>query len=276
MSDFSGWMIVIYIAFLGACLGSFANVVIFRLPAGLSVVRPGSYCWSCKAPIKFRYNIPILGWFILGGKCSNCKTPYSFRYPAVEMLMSALFIAAFLRFGWSWTLLEALIFIFGLVTVSFIDLDHMILPDKFTLSGILLGLSGAALSPERSFWPALYGVLLGGGFLWAVAYLYAIVRQREGMGGGDIKLLAWIGAVLGWPSVPFVILVASLFGSAVGIIAMFRSKQGHSHQSEGDSQLKGVGSFAIPFGPFLAGAALLYLLLDGERLIDWYLGLIQV
>lgn len=276
MSDFSEWIIWIYIAFLGACLGSFANVVIFRLPAGLSVVRPGSYCWSCKTPIKFRHNIPILGWFILGGKCANCKTPYSFRYPAVEMLMSALFVAAFLRYGWSWTLLEALIFIFGLVTVSFIDLDHMILPDKFTLSGILIGLSGAALNPERSFWPALYGVLLGGGFLWAIAYLYAVVRKREGMGGGDIKLLAWIGAVLGWPSIPFVILVASLFGSVVGIAAMFWSKQGLSPQSESESETEGVGSFAIPFGPFLAGAAMLYLLIDGEKLIDWYLGLLQV
>ncbi len=278
------WVLWVYVVVLGACLGSFANVVIFRLPAGLSVVRPGSFCWSCKTPIKFRHNFPILGWFWLGGKCANCKTPYSFRYPAVEILMSALFAAALYRFGWSWTLLEALIFIFGLVTVSFIDLDHMILPDKFTLPGIVIGLLGAVLNPERQFLPALYGVLLGGGFLWAIAYLYAVIRKREGMGGGDIKLLAWIGAVLGWQSVPFVILVASLFGSVVGVATMLWASRrkpslatdtGAESPASADAE-EGVGTFAIPFGPFLAGAALVYLLADGQRLIEWYLELHQL
>lgn len=191
--------------------------------------------------------------------------------------MSALFAAAFYRFGWSWTLLEALIFIFGLVTVSFIDLDHMILPDKFTLPGIVIGLLGAALNPEREFLPAFYGVLLGGGFLWAIAYLYAVIRNREGMGGGDIKLLAWIGAVLGWQSVPFVILVASLFGSVIGVASMLWSVRKKSAQpSESSGEEDSVGTFAIPFGPFLAGAALLYLLVDGQRIIDWYLDLHQL
>lgn len=282
MFESADWILTLYIAVLGACLGSFANVVIFRLPAGLSVVRPGSFCWSCKTPIKFRHNIPILGWFLLGGKCANCKTPYSFRYPAVEILMSVLFVAALYRFGWSWTLLEALIFVFGLVTVSFIDLDHMILPDKFTLPGIVIGLIGAGLNPEREFLPAMYGVLLGGGFLWAIAYLYALIRKREGMGGGDIKLLAWIGAVLGWQSIPFVILVASLFGSVVGVGTMLWTSRRKpamaldgpvSSESEPD---EGVGTFAIPFGPFLAGAALIYLLVDGQRIIDWYLDLHQL
>lgn len=267
------WMLFTYVVVMGACFGSFANVVIYRLPAGMSVVRPGSYCWSCNTPIKLRHNLPILGWFLLRGRCANCKTKYSFRYPAVEILMATLFGLAFYKIGWNWFLLEALIFIFGLVTVSFIDLDHMILPDKFTLPGIVIGLLGGLLNPERTFMAALYGVLLGGGFLWAIAYLYALARKREGMGGGDIKLLAWIGAVLGWTSIPFVILVASIVGSVVGVGAMLFSKKTNADADSSDNQTNEVASFAIPFGPFLASAALIYLLCDGEKVIAWYLEL---
>ncbi|MDZ4081515.1 MAG: A24 family peptidase [Bdellovibrionales bacterium] len=266
----SDWLLFAYVVVMGACFGSFANVVIYRLPAGLSVVRPGSYCWSCNTPIKLRHNLPILGWFLLRGRCANCKTKYSFRYPAVEILMATLFGFAYYQIGWNWFLLEALIFIFGLVTVSFIDLDHMILPDKFTLPGIVIGLVGALLNPEREFLSSLYGVLLGGGFLWAIAYLYALLRKREGMGGGDIKLLAWIGAVLGWKSVPFVILVASIFGSVVGVGAMLFSKVS---KTDAASKVESEEPFAIPFGPFLATAALIYLLFDGEKAIAWYLEL---
>jgi leader peptidase (prepilin peptidase)/N-methyltransferase len=184
--------------------------------------------------------------------------------------MAALFGFAYYQIGWNWFLLEALIFIFGLVTVSFIDLDHMILPDKFTLPGIVIGLIGALLNPEREFLSSLYGVLLGGGFLWAIAYLYALLRKREGMGGGDIKLLAWIGAVLGWTSVPFVILVASIFGSVIGVGAMLISKVSNTDAA---SKVDSEEPFAIPFGPFLAAAALIYLLFDGEKAIAWYLEL---
>lgn len=187
--------------------------------------------------------------------------------------MAVLFGVAFYQIGWNWSLLEALVFIFGLVTVSFIDFDHMILPDKFTLPGIVIGLIGALLNPERDFLTALYGVLLGGGFLWAIAYLYALIRSREGMGGGDIKLLAWIGAVLGWKSVPFVILVASIFGSIVGVGAMLVSKKSKTKAVSEDHAEAEPEAFAIPFGPFLATAALIYLLLDGEKVIAWYLEL---
>ena len=262
----SDTVMLVYLFLLGACLGSFGNVVIYRMPLGKSVVRPGSACGSCGKPIRFYHNIPILSWFLLRGRCANCKQKYSIRYAMVELLTAVLFALAWQRYGWSWTLIEALIFIFSLVVVSFIDLDHMILPDKFTLSGIVIGLAGAALNPERSFMDAVYGVLLGGGFLWAIAYFYFILRKREGMGGGDIKLLAWIGAVLGWQSVPFVILVASVFGSVVGIATVLvRSRTQAGDESED------VPSFAIPFGPFLASAALVYLLTDGASWIDWYL-----
>lgn len=243
----------------GAIFGSFANVVIYRMPRGESVAFPSSHCQNCKAPIRWYHNVPILAWFWLRGRCAKCEAKFSFRYPFVELLMGVLFAAAGNAFGPSWTLVEALIFIFGLVTVSFIDIDHMILPDKFTLSGIVIGLLGAALNPEREFLSALYGVLMGGGFLWAVAYLYYVFRNREGMGGGDIKLLAWIGAVLGWQSVPVVILVSSLLGSLIGIALALKNRGGMKT--------------AIPFGPYLALAALLYLLLDGSRWSEWYLQL---
>lgn len=271
MSDFglNDTVMIVYLFALGACLGSFGNVVIYRMPLGKSVVRPGSTCGSCLKPIRFYHNIPILSWFLLRGRCGQCGAKYSIRYAMVELLTATLFVVAWYRFGMSWTLLEALIFIFSLVVVSFIDLDHMILPDKFTLSGILIGLAGGALNPERSFLDSLYGVLLGGGFLWAIAYFYFLVRKREGMGGGDIKLLAWIGAVLGWQSVPFVILVASVFGSVAGVATVLIKSRSASSETE-DSD---IPAFAIPFGPFLATAALVYMLADGSAWAQWYLEL---
>ena len=170
--------------------------------------------------------------------------------------MSGLMTAVVWRFGVSWLTVEYLIFVFGLVIVSFIDLDHLILPDEFTLSGIVIGLIGAALNPERDFMSAFWGVLMGGGFLWTVAYVYFALRKQEGMGGGDVKLLAWIGAVLGWTSVPFVILTSSLVGSVIGLLAARKSGAG----------LKA----SIPFGPYLALAALLYIF-GGDKIGQWYL-----
>ena len=155
----------------------------------------------------------------------------------------------------SWSTLEYFIFGFGLVTVSFIDLDHMLLPDIFTLPGIGIGLIGAYLNPERSFQNAWLGVLVGGGILWSVAVIYYALRKREGMGGGDIKLLAWIGAILGLSSIPVVLLFASLWGSFFGILMSLRSKDG--------------AQTAIPFGPYLALGALFYLFF-GEEVITWY------
>ena len=250
------WLTVLFV--FGAIWGSFANVVIYRFPRGESVVSPRSRCPNCTTPIAWYDNVPILSWIFLRARCRTCQTPISFRYPLVEFLTGVTFAALGYRFGLSFVLAEYLIFAWGLITCSFIDFDHMILPDVFTLSGVVLGLVGAALNPERSFWPALGGVLLGGGFLWAIAYIYLVVRKQEGMGGGDIKLLAWIGAVLGWPAVPFVVMASSLLGSVVGLTLAFRKPDG----------LKGV----IPFGPYLALAALLYLF-GADGVGRWYVSL---
>lgn len=241
---------------LGLLFGSFANVIIYRLPAGESVVKPRSRCPKCKELVRWYDNIPIVSWVILKAKCRHCGTHISFRYPMVELIMAFLFAAIFCRVGWSWVLLEYLVFAFGLIVVSFIDFDHMILPDVFTVPGLLIGLLGAALNPERSFMGALGGVLMGGGFLWAIAVIYYALRKQEGMGGGDIKLLAWIGALLGWTAIPFVILMSSLIGTLVGLIIAIKSKKG---LKEG-----------IPFGPYLALSALIYIL-GGSELAIWYL-----
>ncbi len=230
----------------GSIWGSFANVVIVRLPLNKSVVAPRSHCPQCKTAIPWYLNIPILSWILLRGRCQKCHKPIPLRYPIVEFIMGFFFAAIYARFGFSFSTIEYFIFTFGLVTSSFIDLEHMILPDRFTLSGIVLGLLGAFLNPERYFLDSLMGILLGGGLLLAVAYFYTLVRKVEGMGGGDIKLLAWIGAVCGIQSILFVLIVSSLLGLVFGLFYMFKSKQGMQT--------------GIPFGPYLSLAALIYLI----------------
>lgn len=246
----------IFFAF-GAIWGSFANVFISRWPK-MSVVRPRSHCQQCKKMIAWYDNIPILSWLILLGRCRHCKAAISIRYLIVEVLMGALFVAIYYRVGVNFTALEYLIFIFGLVTVTFIDIDQFLLPDVFTISGIVIGLIGSYFNPQREVIDSIIGILLGGGFLWAIAYFYFLIRKEEGMGGGDIKLLAWIGAVLGWKAIPFVILSASVIGSLFGIFAALRSQKGMKT--------------AIPFGPYLALGAVLFIF-GGESLALWYLQL---
>lgn len=248
-------MVEAFIIFIGLCFGSFSSLIVYRLPRKGKIAWDRSRCPSCNNIIAWWQNIPLFSFLLLRGKCGHCQAKISWRYPLIEALMATLFLLAYLKLGLTWTLLEILIFIFGLVTVSFIDFDHYILPDTFTLSGIVIGLVGAALNPERQLAPALWGVLIGGGSLWLIAYLYWAFRKQEGLGGGDIKLIAWIGAVLGWPAVPFVIFSGSLIGSVAGLLVAFRNKEG----------LKAV----IPFGPFLALGALIYLFV-GRELGLWY------
>ena len=232
---------------LGLIFGSFANVVILRLPAGLSVVRPRSRCPKCQRAIAWYDNVPVVSWLILGGRCRHCRTRISPRYPLVEALTGVCFAAVFARHGLSWSTLEYLIFAWSLIVCSFIDLDHMILPDVFTLSGIVLGLIGAALNPDRDFLPALGGVIFGGGFLYLIAWAYLAWRKEEGMGGGDIKLLAWIGAVLGWSAVPFVVLASSVLGSVVGLTLAIRSRAGLRSEIP-FGPLPGLGRVDLPAG----------------------------
>ena len=250
-SDF--WTLAFFI--FGTLWGSFANVAISRIPEGKSVVWPRSHCRSCEKLIPWYEKFHIISWHYLKGTFSSCNQKISWRYPFVELLVGVLFVACFLRFGWTWFLGESLVFVLGLVICTFIDFDHFLLPDALTLPGLVIGLLGAALNPERNFMPSFVGFLLGGGFLWSVAYFYYLLRKEDGLGGGDIKLIAWIGAVLEWRSIAFVIIVSSLLGSIVGILMSLKQKKG----------LKTV----IPFGPYLALGAVIYMLV-GTRLADWH------
>ena len=217
--------------------------------------------------------------FLMKGLSKGCP----FRSLALELCMAVLFALLFFVTGCKYVLPEYLIFTFALVTACAVDIDRMILPDSLTLSGIAIGLIGALLNPEegREFWPALAGMLMGGGFLWFIAVCYYAVRKEEGLGGGDIKLLAWIGAVLTWKAVPFVILLSCFAGLFTGLIMAIRAwakKYLQSRRLFGDQkgdqkvEFKNYLQQSLPFGPYLAGSALIYIFC-GKKLAHLYLTL---
>jgi len=248
------WYIVSII--FGGMIGSFLNVCICRLPKEESIVWPGSHCPHCRKPIRFYDNIPLVSYFLLRGKCRYCKGPISLQYAVVEGItaLSSLFLT--MKFGFSVSFLFYFAFASALTVVTVIDLHHQIIPDVISLPGIGVGLLASLLIPEITFWNSLIGILLGGGSLFLVATLYQWLFKREGMGGGDVKLLAMIGAFLGWKAVILTILLSSLIGSITGILIMV---------------LKGKNfKYAIPFGPFLSLGAVIALFY-GESLIRWYL-----
>ncbi|MGD0659545.1 MAG: prepilin peptidase [Syntrophorhabdales bacterium] len=269
MNDIMGDMLLleIFSFILGAIVGSFLNVCIFRIPREKSIVRPGSSCPGCSSPIRFYDNIPLMSYLVLRGKCRKCGEPISIRYPAVELLTALFFAGIAWRFGLSVDAAAALVFACILVVISFIDLEFQIIPDIFSLGGLVLGLLLSFLRTTPFFGqellvpfgslPAilqsLLGVLLGGGILYAIARLYEVVRKAEGMGGGDIKLLAMIGAFCGITGVVFSLVAGSIVGALVGLPLML---------------IKGQGTkYAVPFGPFLSLGALLYVF-AGDTLIN--------
>ncbi len=242
----------------GAVVGSFLNVCILRIPAGISIVSPPSSCPKCGRRIRWYENIPILGYLFLLGRCAGCKTLISPRYPLVEGLNGLLFVLILHSFGFSWATPVYFLLAAMLVVITFIDLDHQIIPDVISLPGILIGFGGSFLIPWISWSDSLLGILLGGGLLLAIAWGYEFITKREGMGGGDIKLLAMLGAFLGWKAIFPVVFMASLVGSLTGIPVMLFKKK--------NSQLP------LPFGPFLALGAIIYLLW-GVDIVRWYLAL---
>jgi leader peptidase (prepilin peptidase)/N-methyltransferase len=241
----------------GAIIGSFLNVCIARLPDGRSVVTPPSHCPKCQTYLSWYENIPVLSYLVLGGRCRTCKIRISPIYPAVEVLTGALAVALFLRLGPTLAFAGYFAFAAALVVITFIDLDHQIIPDVISLPGIVVGLAFSLVSPLVTPLDAILGVLAGGGVLLSVAWLYKTFRGQEGMGGGDIKLLAMIGAFLGWQSIFVTLFVGSVIGSIIGVVVML--------YEGADTKL------AIPFGPFLAGGALVYLFW-GERILAFYFG----
>ena len=243
--------------FLGAVIGSFLNVCIIRLPEGRSIVSPPSHCPTCQSPIRFYDNIPVFSYILLRGKCRGCGERISPRYPLVEFLTGCLSVLLLFRFGLSLSYGVYLIFISSLVVITFIDIDHRIIPDKISLPAIPIGFTLSFLLPELTWLQSLIGILVGGGSLLLVAVVYEAIAGVEGMGGGDIKLLAMLGAFLGWEGVLFTIMASSIIGTVAGGGYMILSGKGRKA--------------AVPFGPFLSIGALIYLLW-GELIIRWYLG----
>lgn len=214
----------IWVAFLGLCVGSFLNVVIGRLPAGESVVRPGSRCPKCKTPIAWYDNIPVVSWLLLRGKCRKCKTPISPRYILVELLVGVLFLLCYQKFGWTTALPPALIFVSLLVPLTFIDAEHWILPFEITLPGITSGVLLALLYGQHAFYEALFGALIGFMTLRAVEFFGWLGFRKEAMGAGDKFLYAMIGAYLGWHALLGVLLLASIQGAVFGIAKLKLTK----------------------------------------------------
>lgn len=243
-------------ALFGAIIGSFLNVVILRLPEeDTSIAFPASHCPKCLNSLSWYENIPILSYIVLRGKCSHCHTAISIQYPVVELLTAFLAVVVCYKFSYS---IEAAGYFFlaaALLVIIFIDIHHQIIPDIISLPGIVIGFLFSLVSSNVTWQSSLIGLLLGGGLLYAIAYIYFFLRKQDGMGGGDIKLLAMIGAWLGWQSLPFVIFTSSLAGSIVGLIAMKWQKKG--------------GNTRIPFGPFLSCAALIYTFYS-EEILHFY------
>ena len=229
----------------GAAIGSFLNVCIFRLPAKTSIIKPDSQCPHCLHPLRFYDNIPLISFIFLRGKCRDCGGAISWRYPLVELITALLALLLFLKFGLTLNFFTFFIFTAVLIVITFIDLDHQIIPDILTLPGIPLFFL-AAIFLVKVPWPeALWGLFIGGGILLAIAFVYEFIAKREGMGGGDIKLLAMIGGFFGWKSLIFILLVSSFTGAVIGITAMIIKKK----------DMK----YAVPFGPFLSAAAVAYI-----------------
>ncbi len=286
--SFEGFVIVsIFIFLIGLSIGSFLNVVIYRLPNNLSIVFPSSACPACGKKIKFYDNIPVLSYIILKGKCRNCKSKISVIYPAIEILTGLLLYALFLKFfyksffyysinaydvnyfkGYIGFILNRWVisafFVFILIPIALIDLFNRIIPDSLNILLIISGFILNIVLLHTSFLFPLYGFLAGGLFFFFIAFFYEFIKKREGLGGGDIKLIAGIGAFLGLKGVIFTIFIGAVFALlgflAAAIFLKFKNV--------------GISNFKIPFGPFLSSASIFYIFY-GNELFKMYMSLLS-
>lgn len=255
------WFTYLIVGIFGACVGSFLNVCIYRIPRGRSIVRPRSHCPRCRSLINWYDNIPIFSYVFLLGRCRHCGHKISKRYFIVETVTTILSVATFFHFK---DLTHYLIYfsflVAPLIVVTFIDLEHRLIPDAISLPGIAAGAMARLAFTTESISPVIadiiLGVLVGGGFLCIVGLGYEWLKKEEGLGGGDVKLACMLGAFFGWKAIIFILLVSSVLGSFIGLLLIFVFKKG----------LK----YAIPFGPFLVTAAYIYLFW-GEKILSWYL-----
>ncbi|MFZ1700507.1 MAG: prepilin peptidase [Pyrinomonadaceae bacterium] len=266
---------------VGAAIGSFLNVVIYRVPEELSLMTP-SACPNCKTAIKFYHNVPVVGWLMLGGKCASCKEPIAWRYPAIELLTALVFVLVYWQIGFTPFLPVALAFAATMIALIFIDADHMILPNVITYPLFIAAIVVRILLPyvfraekftdmrhapivwieglppfALSLIGALFGALVGAGSLWLVGAIWKAMRGVDAMGLGDVKLLLGIGALLGWRLTVLTIFIGAFTGALAGIVVVLRQK-------DRDMQTQ------IPFGIFLGIGAIVSMLF-GERLIIWYM-----
>lgn len=251
-----------FVLLFGLAFGSFFNVVIYRLPNGMSLLRPPSHCPKCDNLIKSYDNIPILSFLILRGKCRHCKASISWRYPAVEALTGVLAVVAIYHFGFTIKGIEAALLSLLFVPIFFIDMEHWIIPDSLDLPWILVGLALAFVSGGFVGWKgALIGAIVGGGLFFLIMQLGKVAFKKEAMGFGDVKFAAMLGAFLGGWKLLLIILLASFLGSVVGVTLIISSNK------------KGKPTY-VPFGPFLVIAALIAIYF-GDSIIGAYLNLIR-
>ncbi|HYB98583.1 MAG TPA: prepilin peptidase [Candidatus Limnocylindrales bacterium] len=249
-------MIILFAILFGLIVGSFLNVAIYRMPDDESVVTPPSHCRRCKEPIAWYDNVPVLSYFLLRGRCRSCGDRFSARYPLVEALTGLLFgvIVACGLPPRETALYLALTS--ALIVITFIDIDYFIIPDRITLPSLLVAPAAAFFVGHVPLSSSLAGIVIGGGLLWAFGWAYERMRGQEGMGFGDVKLLAMIGGFLGWQAPLFSLMVGAITGSIIGLFLMLARK--------------GKLDMAIPFGPFLAFGAFLYMI-AGPQVVELYL-----
>lgn len=245
--------VFLFVILIGLAAGSFANVCVYRMPRGLSVAFPGSFCPVCRAGISWHRNIPIVSWLLLKGRCADCGARIPWRYPAIEGVVSAIFAALYFKFGVSWAMFVMCPFAWMLVTASAIDIEHRIIPDEFSAGGAIAGAALSPLNPFFDFYAAwhtpillsLLGAAAGLAVGWIVAIMGEKLFGKEAFGGGDIKLLAACGAYMGAEGALWTLLLASFIGSGVSIALIAAKKIRRSDY--------------VPFGPFLAAGALVYM-----------------
>jgi leader peptidase (prepilin peptidase)/N-methyltransferase len=247
---------VLFLLFFGLAVGSFLNVCIYRLPRRESLNWPGSHCTTCSRGLSWYENLPLVSWLALRGRCRTCRAAISPLYPVVEAITGAVFVAGYFIYGWTPLLAVRLMFASAMIVLFVIDLRHRILPNVITLPGIVIGLALSVVLPP-GWLASLIGLLAGGGILFAIGETYYRVRGIEGLGMGDVKMLAMIGAFLGWKLMLVTLVLASFAGSFVGIGLMLTGRGGMT--------------FALPFGTFLAVGALVAAV-AGDPILAWYLG----
>jgi leader peptidase (prepilin peptidase)/N-methyltransferase len=238
----------------GLLFGSFLNVVIYRVPLGISLLRP-SGCPACAMAISWTQNVPVLSWIVLRGRCSSCGEKISVRYPLVELAGGLLAALCVWQWGVSVSAFSVTLFCYLMVVLALIDVDHRILPNVITIPGALVGLALAFVDPRVEWVDALLGGFVGGGLLYFVAWAYLRLRGREGMGMGDIKMMLTVGSFVGWQGALMTILIGSLLGSVIGVALIAISRKGWE--------------YALPFGTFLAAAGIL-VAFRGEQIFAWY------